>query len=205
MTQLEATINTQYPQMSQYLNEYNQAKQTYEQTKTSAIESAKAELKTAKDYETKVKTAYQDAENEEDTSNFSPVMYNKETAAKIAELAKKYANKMDTVGNCLVGVARAIREFLGLKHTALSPLPKAYLAAEQFRTDPVLSKHFKEVKVDRSDLANLPAGAVVVWNKSEGHSAGHISIALGNGKEASDHIQKQMNRQNAEFTVFYPV
>ena len=72
----------QYPQISQYLNEYNQEKETYDKAKTTAVESAKAELKTAKDYETKVKTAYQEAENEEDTANFSPIMYNKETAAQ---------------------------------------------------------------------------------------------------------------------------
>ena len=201
MSALESTVNAQYPQIAQYLNEYNQAKQNYD----TAIESAKAELKTAKDYETKVKTAYQDAENEDNKVEYSPQLYNKDFADKVAKLGEKYAKKMDTIGNCLVGVARAIRELFGLKHTALSPLPKAYLATEQFRTDPLLSKHFKEVKVSRDDLANLTAGAVVVWNKSEGHNAGHISIALGNGMEASDHIQKQMNRQNADFTVFYPV
>ena len=205
MSALENEVNTKHPEVSELLKAYNDAKTATNNYKESAISTAKTELQTSKDYEIKVKSAYQDAENEEDTENLSPIMYNKETAEKIAALAKKYANKMDTIGNCLVGVARAIREFLGLKHTALSPLPKAYLAAEQFRNDPTLSKHFKEVKVDRSDLANLPAGAVVVWNKSEGHPAGHISIALGNGKEASDHIQKQMNRQNADFTVFYPV
>ena len=205
MSALESEVNTQYPQVGELLSEYNKAKETYEQAKASATESAKAELKTAKDYETKVKSAYQDAENEENEIEYSPQWYNKEFAAKVAQLGKKYAKKMDTVGNCLVGVARAIRELFGLKHTALSPLPKAYLAAEQFRSDPLLSQHFKEVKVSRSELSSLPAGAVVVWNKSEGHPAGHISISLGNGKEASDHIQKQMNRQNAEYTVFYPV
>ncbi len=201
-----AKLETSNPELKTARENYEQAKEALTTGKQTAATEAKAGVKEAQDYVNKIENAIQNKKNEENKSNNSlEPEYNAEVGAQLAKLCSGIAKDMDSIGSCLVGVGRAIRKFLGGGRTALTPLPKAYLAAEQFRNDPTLSKHFKEVKVDRSELANLPAGAVVVWNKSEGHPAGHISIALGNGKEASDHIQKQMNRKNADFTVFYPV
>ena len=199
-------LETTNPELKTARENYEQAKTALTEGKQTAAAEAKSGVKEAQDYVNKIENALQNKNNEENKSNYSlEPEYNAEIGTQLAKLGSEIAKDMDTIGNCLVGVGRTIRKFLGGGRTALTPLPKAYLAAEQFRNDPTLSKHFKEVKVDRSDLDKLPAGAVVVWNKSEGHPAGHISIALGNGKEASDHIQKQMNRKNADFTVFYPV
>jgi hypothetical protein len=76
----------------------------------------------------------------------------------------------------------------------------AYEAADQLAR----SKRFKEIKVNPKDLAKLPAGAVVVWNKGNGHQYGHISIALGNGKEASDVLRTQITNYGTTCRVFLP-
>ena len=77
---------------------------------------------------------------------------------------------------------------------------------------------FKEVNVSRDQLAKLPRGAVVVWGKSGAKPYGHVSVALGDGREASDHVQRQTtggrygtdfgrgpDPQGRQFRVFIPV
>ena len=95
----------------------------------------------------------------------------------------------------------------------------AYMAKEALRGNvegyEELASHFVEVEVERSELANLPAGAVVVWDNNAngggsnvsdaGRKYGHISIALGDGRESSDHIQDQQVNRDAKYTVFYPI
>lgn len=68
-----------------------------------------------------------------------------------------------------------------------------------------MGEHFREVSVSRDELSSLPAGAIVVWEASPGHEHGHISIALGDGRESSDHITSQMTSRDANFHVFIPV
>ena len=210
MSALETQINDKYPSVMTTLNAYKDAKQSYDAAKETAVSSAKTDLQTAKDYENKVKSAYNNAENKEIAAKYNPDpkdLYNAEMGNAIAQLA---CNTDGTVGYCLRGVAKTLKKYFGSK-TELSHLGSAYMAANALRTDPELSKHFKEVQVDRSELANLPAGAIVVWDKgapnasAAGKKHGHISIALGNGKESSDHIQKQMTNRQSQFWVFYPV
>ena len=75
----------------------------------------------------------------------------------------------------------------------------AYMAADQ------LAAHRSFTEVYVNNLTQLPAGAVVVWGKGTSDH-GHISIALGNGYEASDHIDYQMTDHygGAPARVFYP-
>lgn len=77
----------------------------------------------------------------------------------------------------------------------------AYMAANQLaRND-----KFKEIKgLERGDLRNLPPGATVVWNKGPGHPHGHISIAMGNGREASDVMRNQIVNYPSSYRVFLP-
>ena len=77
----------------------------------------------------------------------------------------------------------------------------AYMAANQLARN----ANFKEVKVSRADLPNLPAGAIVVWGKGNSKS-GHISIADGKGNEISDFIGRQMTSHygGAAPRVFLP-
>lgn len=118
----------------------------------------------------------------------------KELAAK----AEKVAKNMGSTGRCLAGVRQALEDS-GCGNTTRRM--SAYQKAEDFAN----SDKYKEIKVgSASDLKNLPAGAIVVWNKKSGHPHGHISVALGDGREASDHIQKQITNYGSSFRVFLP-
>lgn len=116
----------------------------------------------------------------------------------LAADAAREAGRRGTVGNCYNAVAdsvdRTVGRFLTGRH--------AYMAADQ------LAKHakFQEVKVSPTDLKKLPAGSIVVWGKTNASPHGHISVALGDGREASDHIQKQITslRGANNFRVFLP-
>jgi hypothetical protein len=98
--------------------------------------------------------------------------------------------------NCKRGVRMAL-EKQGMKLDGVS----AYMAANQLAKN----KKFKEIKgLERSDLRNLPPGATVVWNKAKGRPHGHISIAMGNGREASDVMRNQITNYPSSYRVFMP-
>ena len=121
--------------------------------------------------------------------------YNSYKGNQIADEAYYEASRRGTVGWCYNAVADAVERvtgrFLWGSH--------AYQAAEQFANN----HNFYEVY--SYNLRDLPAGAVVVWGKGSSRS-GHISVALGNGQEASDHIATQMTYHygGAPSRVFYP-
>ena len=54
-----------------------------------------------------------------------------------------------------------------------------------------LNQHpdFREVKVPHASLKDLPAGSIVVWNRSLENPQGDITVALGDGQEAGGSIQ----------------
>ncbi len=110
--------------------------------------------------------------------------------AKLASAAQEVATRRNTVGKCYAGVAEAVDKAYGGK-VSLTGL-SAYMAAEQLAR----SSEFKEIKV--SDLRSLPAGAIVVWRKADRSPHGHISVALGGGKEASDHVAPQMTNYRGD-------
>ncbi|MBS2035190.1 hypothetical protein JST97_09375 [bacterium] len=94
-----------------------------------------------------------------------------------------------------------VKEGLAAEGIELTGKP-AYLAANQLARNP----HFQEVRVPRDELADLPAGAVVVWNRNvkAGHRNGHISVALGDGREVSDRIRPQVTNYRSQYRVFLP-
>lgn len=113
-----------------------------------------------------------------------------------AALAKDAAaNANGPGGYCYKWVANALR-----RHGVNVSGASAYMGADQLAKNP----KFTEIKVNPKDLGKLPAGAVVVWNKGPGHPHGHISIALGNGKEASDKIRNQITNYGTSVRVFMP-
>lgn len=113
-----------------------------------------------------------------------------------AALAKDAAaNANGPGGYCYKWVAQALR-----RHGVNVSGASAYMGADQLAKNP----KFREVQVAPQDLKKLPAGAVVVWNKGAGHPHGHISIALGNGKEASDKIRDQITNYGTSVRVFMP-
>lgn len=117
---------------------------------------------------------------------------------QLAKLAEGVASSRNTTGRCYAGVADAAAK-MGVSLTGMS----AYMAADQLAN----SSKFKEVSIPADQLGSLPAGAIVVWGKTNVSPHGHISVALGDGREASDHIQKQMTslRGHTNCRVFIPV
>lgn len=63
---------------------------------------------------------------------------------------------------------------------------------------------FRELKVAPNEIDKLPPGAIIVWDKGPGLPYGHISIALGDGREASDLLKKQMHLKTS-YRVFLPI
>lgn len=98
-------------------------------------------------------------------------------------------------GNCKRGVRMALNR-QGVNLDGLS----AYQGADQLARNP----RFREVQVPTNQLRSLPPGAIVVWNRKPGRPHGHISIALGNGREASDVIRNQITNYGSQHRVFLP-
>ncbi|OGI19761.1 MAG: hypothetical protein A2287_01710 [Candidatus Melainabacteria bacterium RIFOXYA12_FULL_32_12] len=114
----------------------------------------------------------------------------------IAKAAQWVANAMNTKGWCYTGVKRALS-----KHGVNLSGGSAYQAAPQLAKNP----KFKEVSVPANKLKDLPAGAIVVWNRSASHVHGHISIASGDGREFSDRTRNQISNYGTDYRVFIPV
>lgn len=121
------------------------------------------------------------------------------TGKRLAKTAERVARHMRSTGWCFKGAGSAIYQATGVSLWGRS----AYMAANQLEKSP----KFKEVKVSSNKLKKLPPGAVVVWNKTRRSPHGHISIALGNGLEASDHVARQMTslRGYQNHRVFLPM
>ena len=100
-------------------------------------------------------------------------------AFRIAKAAEQNANNNNTVGWCYREVADTLDNF-GVHLSGNS----AYMAAPQLANN----SKFREVSAN-----NLKPGTVLVFGKSEGHPHGHITVYLGNGREASDHVQNLVN------------
>lgn len=116
---------------------------------------------------------------------------------EFASIAKQVAEGMNSEGKCLTGVSEAVFQKYGFN----LGYSDAYLALPEMKKRP----EFNEVVVGKDELTKLPAGAVVVWKKSDSHPSGHISVALGDGQEASDHVGPQITNLTPEYHVFLPV
>lgn len=118
------------------------------------------------------------------------------TGKKLAEIARAEATDGDSKGGlCYRDVGRSLAK-IGIQVSGAS----AYMAADQLARNPKV----QEVKVGREELTRLPAGAIVVWDRGKGHVHGHISIATGDGKEASDLMRNQITNYGTAFRVFMP-
>lgn len=117
-------------------------------------------------------------------------------AQKAQQIARGMGGSRST-GKCYNAVKRALSD-----HIKLTGVP-AHSAAGQLARSPL----YRELTgLSPAQLRNLPAGAVVVWGKSKKSPYGHISVALGNGREASDYVGPQMTslRGFTNFRVFLP-
>jgi peptidoglycan hydrolase-like protein with peptidoglycan-binding domain len=126
---------------------------------------------------------------------------------QVAAAAEREARRLNSVGRCALGVNNALIS-LGVQGRG-----HAYQKAEQLANNP----RFREVNISAAELSRLPPGAVVVWGRSGAKPYGHVSVALGDGREASDHIQRQItggrygtdfgrgpDPQGRQFRVFLP-
>lgn len=123
--------------------------------------------------------------------------YDQQKGYEISMAARETVSEMNSTGWCARGVRIAL-EKAGINGIGAA---SAYQVADKIATN----DNFKEISVSRDKLDDLPAGTVVVWDKSPGHEHGHISIADGKGNELSDHQQKQIQNRNANYRVFLPV
>lgn len=116
------------------------------------------------------------------TSAAAASLTGSDRGARLAQEARAVAQRMNTVGACAKGVGDALQR-IGIQQRG-----NAYEHAEKLarRGD------FREVSVGRDDLRKLPAGAIVVWGRSEAKPYGHVAVSLGNGLEASDHVQRMV-------------
>jgi len=128
----------------------------------------------------------------------------KMSTSKGNALAASVVNMIDkhgaSKGWCLAGVNRALNDTFGFTFAFGSAYQS--LGAMQQRDD------FADVTAqypNKSDLKRLPAGAIVIWDRDADNPHGHISIALGDGREASDHIANQYTNISNSYHVFVPI
>lgn len=118
------------------------------------------------------------------------------TMTRLAQLAdQEVRNNRGNGGQCYNRVANSLDK-MGIRLSGGS----AYMAADQLAQHPKV----QEIKVSREQLTSLPAGAIVVWDKCGNRRHGHISVSLGEGREASDVYRKQLTEYGPRFRVFIP-
>ena len=132
------------------------------------------------------------------TAGVAPVRHTGPVSgAQLARDAQRVANSgiAGRGRNCFRGVKYAMAR----QGVRLNGVP-AYTAASQLARN----GNFREVRLGRDQLRSLPAGATVVWAPHGKHRYGHVSIALGNGREASDVLRSQITNYGSSFRVFLP-
>ena len=85
-------------------------------------------------------------------------------------------------------------------------LPRGADMADLYRAGKLPAPTFRDGRGKVRPLSALPAGAIVVWdqNVKGGLKSGHISVALGDGREASDRFRPQFENLPAGCRVFLP-
>lgn len=122
-----------------------------------------------------------------DTLNFQDNGRGSPLGIEIAQRAERVANNMGTVGWCYRGVKNALDKF-GIN------LEGGYAkqAASQLASNPRVQEVSKADMQPGDILVHQPAG----YGRTKGQQyAGHIAVYLGNGREASDHVQTLIKGQ----------
>lgn len=129
---------------------------------------------------------------------------NKNAEMLVSMMEKQIAENGKTLGKCAQAFNDATIS-LGMA----SERGHAYQKIAQLDKN----KNFEDITSQyktAEDLKNLPRGAVVVWDKSAEKEYGHVSVALGDGREISDHVQNQIigadskGRRYGAYHVYMP-
>lgn len=212
--QEKADFEAKLPAENQELNNaktnYENSKAEFASAQANAVSGAQSGIEAAQNKINNIKTEIANLENNSIKYDYgvgAKTMYNSQVGEQLANAAHIVDG---TGGWCLRGVTKTLNRAFGLQgenYTASRASAAAdaadFLAGDKEGWE-VFSQHFMEdTLATREDLDNLPAGAVVIWDRSVG-PYGHISVSLGNGLESSDHIQSQA-KWEGNFRVFYPV
>lgn len=206
----EAKLPAENQELNNAKNNYENSKVEFSSRQANAISNAQNGVEVAQNKINSIKTEITKLENNSVKYDYgvgAKTMYNSEVGQQLATAAHIVDG---TGGWCLRGVTKTLNRAFGLQgenYTASRASAAAdaadFLAGDKEGWE-VFSQHFMEdTLATREDLDNLPAGAVVIWDRSVG-PYGHISVSLGNGLESSDHIQTQA-KWDGNFRVFYPV
>lgn len=130
-----------------------------------------------------------------------------EVGGKLKDAAAAWDRRMPSSSMCYTAVKRAIDDAIHIPYKVFSG--KAYPNGGWAKTagTNLLSKSPEFVKIEglsRSDLDNLPAGAVIVYKPPKG--PGHIGVQDGSGHDISDKTRTQANvYRTAPYEVYFPV
>lgn len=134
--------------------------------------------------------------------NLLKMGYNPQKGAQLASAALGTGSSMGSTGWCYAGVIQSLAK------VGVGGLygESAYMAADQLAQRGDFAEMTGGGWASNTEiLSSLPAGAVVVWNRSDVNIHGHISVSIGDGREASDHTTGQYtNCGNGTFRVFLP-
>ena len=199
-------IQDKKPQIAQYFQDYQNAKDNYAQQKAAMIDAAQQTVEAAQTYVNKINTALKVKETSEEIKETTLQQYDDEAGSKI--LNTVMANLEGTDGNCLQSVTETIEKVCNSNKklgTNVTDIAKRLSGNEAGYED--ISNNFEEVNIDRGELANLPAGCVIVWENGIPEPAqGHTAITDGKGGEYSNGYQDSINYADSEvgYRVFIP-
>lgn len=118
-----------------------------------------------------------------------------ELGQRLAQAAELNARTVDTPGLALREVTKVLLQF----HFRVGHHPGCFPLVGELRQNVLV----QEIQIPKSQLPLLPPGAIVIWDRAPELPQGHISIALGQGWEASSTVNEQQNL-NANLWVFFP-
>lgn len=138
-------------------------------------------------------------------------------AEKLATSAQNVAwsmGKYKSQSKCTRGVKRALVDAGILKEYPFGDnVDEAWKMADYFTK----TGKFYEITSkfnNKEDIVQAPRGSIIVWGKSPTKKYGHIEVALGNGKTASDFLwnvnslfetEKRNNKYYGPARIFYPI
>ncbi len=207
-TEFEAKLQTENQALYEEKASYDNAKAELQNVKSTAISNAQSAISETQNRINEINTAITQKQNEEKREEYATstkAAYSDAIGGKLAELAGK---AKEVAGDSIDTVLEVLNK--GFDYLETNVMPQALSTAadvvEFIKNNAPeaaeFAKHFiQDTTVKFDELANLPAGSVVIWEQDVG--VGHISISLGNGSNLTDGIPENLKLEG-KFTVYYP-